>query len=553
MAEDFGTSLSKGLETGFNLGLKQKANALAERKLKLDGLEAVHGMLKEFDSIADLPSSVRGPIVKSMSARMEAITGRPMEQAIFDTFMKGNEEELKLITQGWLKRFGEAGINFDPAEAFAMVSGQKPAEATKLLAATFKDMSAQQTESKLSDVMTGLTASGKPAAPAGEAAPDQMAMAGSKPDKAQPQVDPLQPQVDALQAQLQQLEMARDRALTIGTDSGRSLATRLESQIKVIQDRLDTELKDKRSQLDNSITPAIREALKAKGIDYRNATPQQIREAQGADDSRTVRRKGEEAYTETINKNRGELNSGLTPEQAAKTGLPVGTPVQSMIGKRQPTVEQVAEYRRNEIATRSFLKVAGDVQKLVYNREDSLGAIGALTRGIENMRSQVVAAARLGGIEITASVNPETYKEELNKFSAAGITSARARAAIVNLAYASAAADGQVGRAVSDNEIKQRLNELGAASGSSQTLIAVIQDFKERIAEKYATMGEVYTGERPGDDILQGWGRASPVPLPNSAEPREPDAPKEPKAESPELTPKERRELEQYRASQKRR
>lgn len=120
--------------------------------------------------------------------------------------------------------------------------------------------------------------------------------------------------------------------------------------------------------------------------------------------------------------------------------------------------------------------------------EGSVETAGKIAQGITGMVSSLTGVAKNFGVDVSQFESGASADERIKKADSilgksSGI-SAQIRSAIVDLAYAAAAAQGQTGKAVSDKDYENNLRQLGSGSGGLKNFRGVMVSFLERNATK---------------------------------------------------------------------
>lgn len=168
-----------------------------------------------------------------------------------------------------------------------------------------------------------------------------------------------------------------------------------------------------------------------------------------------------------------------------------GTPAQLGVDRNS-----LVSVRDTRIAARQAIESANDIQRLVAGRPDLLGVAGRIARLTDDVAAQAVGLANLTGLNVTASRDPSAYAEAFREMGGTAAESAQVQSAIVNMAFAAAAASGQSGRSVSDKDVERFVKEIGASTSSPNTFISVLESFKERVDRNYQIAAEETLGER---------------------------------------------------------
>ena len=142
-----------------------------------------------------------------------------------------------------------------------------------------------------------------------------------------------------------------------------------------------------------------------------------------------------------------------------------------------------------EVNAKNIMDVGTQIIGLMdVGGEGSVEVAGQIAQGITGLVSGLTGIAQNFGVDISkfesgASADDRIQKAESILGKSSG-TSAQIRSALVDLAYAAAAAQGQTGKAVSDKDYENNLKQLGAGSGGLKNFRSTMISFLERNNEK---------------------------------------------------------------------
>lgn len=173
---------------------------------------------------------------------------------------------------------------------------------------------------------------------------------------------------------------------------------------------------------------------------------------------------------------------------------PVG-PVVNAQPTDRPGRTELAALDEAEIGTSNAIQGAFKLrQAILAGGPEVLGAPGGLAGLAQGFVSQTLGFAQLVGVNIDlfesgasadeAGSKADSIFAEIDK---AGTINAEIRSAIVNLAFAAAAASGQTGRGVSDRDYERFVRELGAGSSKPEVFASVLTKFAERLSNNFST------------------------------------------------------------------
>lgn len=183
--------------------------------------------------------------------------------------------------------------------------------------------------------------------------------------------------------------------------------------------------------------------------------------------------------------------------QRQETGPPGSFKTGSQTGAQEVEMENAASATIQAVAT------AGDLVDLVRSNKSIVGIPGAFFRITNDLAQSAVGIAQGLGVTFEGNLetltNPENY--DFSKFRGTAIDSAVMQSAIVNLAFAAAAASGQEGRSISDKDIQRFINEIGGSTSDPKAFEAVIRKFTERLVRNFTISTNVRKLNRP--DLIQ--------------------------------------------------
>jgi len=139
-----------------------------------------------------------------------------------------------------------------------------------------------------------------------------------------------------------------------------------------------------------------------------------------------------------------------------------------------------------------------DLQKMLADSPD-LNTMTAQVAGVINgLKAEVMAFSRALGADINTDVLDISQHEET--FSELGITNARAKSALVNLAYSVAQANNPDGR-ISGPDFKFALQEIGAGASDPVTFSAILGDVARRSERSFRNRWQASTGRAFEGDL----------------------------------------------------
>ncbi len=186
---------------------------------------------------------------------------------------------------------------------------------------------------------------------------------------------------------------------------------------------------------------------------------------------------------------------------------PVG-PETSFVVPRVPGVgrEELAKLDEAEIGSRQSIQGAFKLRQAVLEGGPSvLAAPGVLSGLAQGFVSQTLGFAQLIGVDIDSFESGASAEDAGSKADSifaeidrAGTINAEIRSAIVNLAFAAAAASGQTGRGVSDRDYERFVRELGAGASKPAVFASVLTKFAQRQGDNFSTRFKVKMRRIPG-------------------------------------------------------
>lgn len=187
----------------------------------------------------------------------------------------------------------------------------------------------------------------------------------------------------------------------------------------------------------------------------------------------------------------------VAPAGARIIGLQVTGAAEDVLTK-----PEARELRAMESGTRDFVSLAQRTKELIAGRPEVLGAAGDVARGVNALTATFEGFARLVGSEFEVGgekVDAENLRSVVASradeilgaqfFERLGIAAtdrARVRSAVVGLAFAAAAAQGQTGRSVSDRDIERFIRRVGE-SPDPQVFNRVLDDLIEEMVNSLET------------------------------------------------------------------
>lgn len=147
----------------------------------------------------------------------------------------------------------------------------------------------------------------------------------------------------------------------------------------------------------------------------------------------------------------------------------------------------------SEISTRNAIRQGYQLRDLLMEDPDALTVTARGLGLVQAMAHETEAAARVMGFKIPEGLNDASRYAET--FEGLGIDNARARSLLTGLAYTAAAAKmNQTARALSDRDVKNALQILGAGYVTPEARVAVLDMFLEDIAESFKVRRSVIMG-----------------------------------------------------------
>lgn len=111
------------------------------------------------------------------------------------------------------------------------------------------------------------------------------------------------------------------------------------------------------------------------------------------------------------------------------------------------------------------------------NPDALVGLIGTGSRFIDTFLAQAKAAARTLGVDLGDEKELlDVGNYDFSKFQSNAAKSAAVQSRLISLAYAMAAAKGQTGQSISNRDIQNFLDIIGARSGSTQQMMSAIDE-----------------------------------------------------------------------------
>jgi hypothetical protein len=226
---------------------------------------------------------------------------------------------------------------------------------------------------------------------------------------------------------------------------------------------------------------------------------------EGQQEVRTLRQASPEVDS-LLARNWIKVPHGRTPAEAALT--PSG------INQRIKIIEDT------EFNARNFLKMAAKTINLFKDRPEILGAVGTLSQVSAEVQMQAVGFARVfdvkwyrgeGDDKYAVEITPEELRrvaEEryghqvdslLDRMGYVGQAHARVKSAVVGLAFAAAAVQGSVGRAVSDRDVERFTKRIGQ-SADPRIFEATLRDVMDFVIDSYESAHKVY-GKRIPENL----------------------------------------------------
>lgn len=157
-----------------------------------------------------------------------------------------------------------------------------------------------------------------------------------------------------------------------------------------------------------------------------------------------------------------------------------------------------------EVNYKNIVDTGNQVLSLIdEGGEGAVDTAGKVAQGITGITSTLTGLAQNFGVDISkfesgASADERVAKAESILGKASGV-SAQIRSALVDLAYAAAAANGQTGKAVSDKDFENNLRQLGSGSGGMKNFKSTLISFLERNQSKFKNKHEALNSLLPSD------------------------------------------------------
>lgn len=172
--------------------------------------------------------------------------------------------------------------------------------------------------------------------------------------------------------------------------------------------------------------------------------------------------------------------------------------------------EELAKLDEAEIGATNAIQGALKLRQAVLEGgAEVLGSPGVLSGLAQGFVSQTLGFAQLVGVNVgifesgASADEAETKADTIfARIDEAGTINAEIRSAIVNLAFAAAAASGQTGRGVSDRDYERFVRELGAGASKPAVFASVLTKFAQRISGNFATRFKVKMRRVPGSEKL---------------------------------------------------
>ena len=161
--------------------------------------------------------------------------------------------------------------------------------------------------------------------------------------------------------------------------------------------------------------------------------------------------------------------------------------------------EELAKLDEAEIGVTNAIRGAFELREnILAGGAEVLGAPGGLSGLAQGFVSQTLGFAKLVGVNIDlfeSGVSADQAASKADSIFAridkAGTINAEIRSAIVNLAFAAAAASGQTGRGVSDRDYERFVRELGAGASKPEVFASVLTKFAQRLNDNFTTRFKV--------------------------------------------------------------
>ncbi len=196
---------------------------------------------------------------------------------------------------------------------------------------------------------------------------------------------------------------------------------------------------------------------------------------------------GDQTYVKDAQGNKTPIGSGQmqTPTQNVRTGA-----MQS----------QLAQLDEVQINTKNYIDAAYDAYEMIENEPDANTAVAGLSRIANDLQTEAMAFARQLGFRIEAgATDASTFERNFKTedggtykgFGELGITNARMKSLIVNLAFQKALASQQSGRDVSNADVARFIEEIGANHAKPQAFKAVLKDTAIRMDRNFRNRYDV--------------------------------------------------------------
>lgn len=173
------------------------------------------------------------------------------------------------------------------------------------------------------------------------------------------------------------------------------------------------------------------------------------------------------------------------------SGLAGGIDYRTLLGLKESGVQDInTEYQTKLAATENLVMAGNKILETLDTEPDATTKVAELLGGIENVKANAVAAARVLGIDPEKSYTEDGvrfgFKEEHFEdiFSKFAIKSAVTKSRILDLAYLAAERRGQEGRGLSDRDIKIFSDIIGG-SGSPKARYEKLKAYLEGSVEDF--------------------------------------------------------------------
>lgn len=173
------------------------------------------------------------------------------------------------------------------------------------------------------------------------------------------------------------------------------------------------------------------------------------------------------------------------------SGLAGGIDYQTLLGLKESGVQDInTEYQTKLAATENLVMAGNKILETLDTEPDATTKVGELLGSIANVKANVGAAARALGIDPEKSYNEAGIRYGFNEdhfsdiFEEFSVKSSVNKSRILDLAYLAAARRDQVGKGLSDRDVKV-FSEIIGGSGSPKARYAKLEAYLDGTVKEF--------------------------------------------------------------------